>query len=136
MAKKVLAALWLALSAFTINAKSIEAFKFVALGDMPYSISSDYIRFDRLITNINQINQSFTIFIGDIKSGSSPCSDKYNQKIKEYFNQFSSPLIYSIGDNEWTDCHRVAAGGFNPLERLASIREDFLATLKALEEHR
>ncbi|MBU3601076.1 hypothetical protein [Polynucleobacter sp. AM-25C3] len=39
-----------------------------------------------------------------------------------YFNSFKSPLIYSIGDNEWTDCHRILAGGYNPLERLDYIR--------------
>lgn len=53
MSKKVLAALWLALSAYAINAQSTEAFKFVALGDMPYSIPSDYICFERLINQSN-----------------------------------------------------------------------------------
>ena len=28
------------------------------------------------------------------------------------------PVIYTPGDNEWTDCHRVNNGGYNPLERL------------------
>jgi hypothetical protein len=39
-----------------------------------------------------------------------------------YFNSFKTPLIYSIGDNEWTDCHRPLAGGHDPLERLDHIR--------------
>ena len=93
-----------------------QAFKFVALGDMPYSIPDDYSRYERLIGAINLVNPSFTIFIGDTKSGSTPCSDQYNQVVKNYFNQFNMPLIYSIGDNEWTDCHRPLAGSYDPLE--------------------
>ena len=41
---------------------------------------------------------------------------------------FAGALVYTIGDNEWTDCHRAAAGGFNPRERLTKLREMFFAT--------
>jgi hypothetical protein len=37
------------------------------------------------------------------------------------------PLIYVPGDNEWTDCRRLAAGGFDPVERLQKLRELFFA---------
>lgn len=33
------------------------------------------------------------------------------------------PLVLTPGDNEWTDCHRAAAGGYAPLERLAYLRQ-------------
>ena len=79
----------------------------------------------RIITEINKLNPSFSIFIGDTKSGSTPCSDEYNFKVKEYFNQYTAPLIYSIGDNEWTDCHRPLAGSYDPLERLDNLRNSF-----------
>lgn len=35
------------------------------------------------------------------------------------------PLVYTPGGNEWTHCHRPAAGGYVPTERLAKVREDF-----------
>ena len=105
-----------------------QPFKFIALGDMPYKIPEDFIRYERLISEINKSNPSFSIFIGDTKSGSSPCSDEYNLIVKKYFNQFSSPLIYSIGDNEWTDCHRPLAGAYDPIERLQSLRKTFFAS--------
>ena len=108
-----------------LSAHTTESFRFVALGDMPYKLPDDEVRYERLISEINKISPSFSIFIGDTKSGSSPCSDEYNLKVKDSFNQFSSPLIYSIGDNEWTDCHRPAAGGYNPLERLDNLRSSF-----------
>lgn len=102
-----------------------QSFKFVAIGDMPYNPPKDFVRYERLIAEINRINPSFTLFIGDTKSGSSSCSDEFNQVVKNYFNQFNGPLIYSIGDNEWTDCHRPLAGSFDPLERLATLRQTF-----------
>ena len=109
-----------------------QAFKFIALGDMPYKIPNDYVRYERLIADVNKINPSFTIFIGDTKSGSTPCSDEYNLIVKKYFDQYSAPLIYSIGDNEWTDCHRPLAGAYDPIERLQSIRKTFFNTKKSL----
>jgi hypothetical protein len=36
-------------------------------------------------------------------------------------------LVYTIGDNEWTDCHREKAGRFRPLERLSKVRQMFFA---------
>lgn len=108
-----------------------ESFKFVAYGDMPYSVPDDYVRYERLIKKINQIKPSFSIFVGDTKSGSTPCTDEYNVIVKNYFNQFEAPLIYSVGDNEWTDCHRPKAGSYDPLERLDKIRSFFFATDKS-----
>jgi len=128
--KSILAGLIVAYS-LGLSAQSLEPFQFIALGDMPYSIPDDYPRYERLIATINQANPSFSIFIGDTKSGSTPCSDEYNQKVKGYFNQFKSPLIYSVGDNEWTDCHRPLAGSYDPIERLDALRSTFFSTSKS-----
>lgn len=107
-------------------------FKFVALGDMPYKVPDDYARFEALIETINQRKPAFSIHVGDIKGGSTPCSDEAFQKIKDQFGMFKAPLIYTPGDNEWTDCHRTKAGKFDPLERLAKVREIFFTEGKSL----
>lgn len=120
--------IWVLVFSCGLYAQTTQSFEFIALGDMPYKLPDDEFRYERLISEINKINPSFSIFIGDTKSGSTPCSDEYNLKVKDNFNQFSSPLIYSIGDNEWTDCHRPAAGGYDPLERLDSLRANFFNT--------
>ena len=113
-----------------------QTFKFVAIGDMPYNPPKDYVRYERLISEINHLKPSFTLFIGDTKSGSSNCSDEYNQLVKNYFNQFNAPLIYSIGDNEWTDCHRPLAGSYDPIERLDKLRRMFfLSNLSLGKQH-
>jgi hypothetical protein len=122
--KDVFIALFLA-SSCVVNAQT---FKFVALGDMPYTIPSDYPRYERLIQNINSINPAFSIFVGDTKSGSTPCSDDYNLIVQKYFDKFDSPLMYTPGDNEWTDCHRVSAGSYDPIERLQNLRQSFFKT--------
>ena len=44
-------------------------------------------------------------------------------KQKVFFSLFESPLIYTPGDNEWTDCHRRSNGGYDPLERLGRLRD-------------
>lgn len=104
------------------------AFTFVALGDMPYTIPADYEKFDRLIARINAQKPAFSIHVGDIKSGSSPCTDENFKKVSDQFATFEQPLVYTIGDNEWTDCHREKAGRIDPLERLAKVRSMFFAT--------
>lgn len=53
------------------------------------------------------------------------CSDEYFQKIKGYFDKFADPLVRTVGDDEWTGCHRANDGGYNPFERLAKIRQVF-----------
>lgn len=108
-----------------------QSFTFVALGDMPYLIPADYGRYEKLIDAINKAKPSFSIFIGDTKSGASPCSDEYNLVVKSYFDKFKMPLIYSIGDNEWTDCHRVLAGAYDPLERLQAVRSLYFSNNKS-----
>ena len=114
------------LSAAVVPA-SAQPFEFVALGDTPYRIPEDFAKFDRLIAAINARKPSFSIHIGDIKSGSSPCSDENLRKVLDQFATFEQPLVYTPGDNEWTDCHRARAGGFDPLERLGKVRELFFA---------
>ena len=104
-----------------------QSFKFVAYADMPYTIPNDYPRYEQLIREINTENPSFSFFLGDTKSGATPCTNEYNQIVKNYFNQFNNALIYSIGDNEWTDCHRKPAGSYDTLERLDNLRKFFFA---------
>lgn len=104
------------------------AFSFVALGDMPYNLPDDYAKFDRLIAAVNALKPAFTLHMGDIKSGALPCSDEVLKKSHDQIQTFEGALVYTIGDNEWIDCHRKAAGSYNPRERLAKLREMFFAT--------
>lgn len=100
-------------------------FEFALIGDVPYQ-SEDFWKFDNVIKSINaDDNLQWTLHAGDIKTGSSPCSDALLMDRLQRFSQFEKPFIYTPGDNEWTDCHRVGAGEYQPLERLARLRALF-----------
>ncbi|MBV5266528.1 hypothetical protein [Pinisolibacter aquiterrae] len=121
----------IATPAAAFDVGSDKAFAFVALGDMPYKLPDDYARFETLIGKINALKPSVSIHMGDIKSGSTVCSDEIFQKVKDEFALFEGPFVYTVGDNEWTDCHREKAGGYDPNERLNKVREMFFATPKS-----
>ena len=109
----------------------IESFSFMAIGDVPYHLPEDFGRYDRMITQINNENPTFTLHVGDIKSGSVPCTDEYYEKIKNYFQKFENGLIYTPGDNEWTDCNRESCGSYEPEERLDKLRQLFFSANKS-----
>src|SRR5262245_8435148 len=81
------------------------------IGDLPYR-DGDIPKLDEVLREINQARVDFTLHNGDIKSGSSLCADDLLQQRFDQLKQLERPLVYTPGDNEWTDCHRPAAGGF------------------------
>ncbi len=101
------------------------SFTFAAIGDVPYGPPEEL---SALAVRLNRQPLAFTLHLGDIKTGSSRCSDDVYLKVRGLFNEFEQPLIYTPGDNEWTDCHRMLAGAYDPLERLEKIRSLFFAT--------
>lgn len=91
------------------------------IGDTRYT-AEQQTKFLNLLEDMNGEKLAFVVHDGDIKSGSSPCADHIYHETRDLFEQFKAPLIYTPGDNEWTDCHR--AGG-DPPERLAFLRRVF-----------
>jgi hypothetical protein len=107
------------------SASGDEAYTFAVIGDIPYGATA-LASFPPAIAQINADPAvQWVDHLGDIKNGSSVCSDEIFQQIKADFDQFEDPLVYTVGDNEWTDCHRLNNGAYNPLERLAKIRQVF-----------
>jgi hypothetical protein len=71
-----------------------------------------------LLDSVNADREvSLVIHVGDIHSGSMACTSAgilppvstsdpgWNQGIFRKFQQFKVPVVYTPGDNEWTDCH-------------------------------
>lgn len=81
-------------------------FTFIAIGDVPYGEWQIEEYKNKFIPMLQQSQAEFFIHIGDIKGGSSACSDARLGMVLESFNQLKQPLFYTPGDNEWTDCHR------------------------------
>ncbi|MEW1954321.1 metallophosphoesterase [Terrabacter sp. NPDC080008] len=100
-------------------------YRFAVIGDLPYG-DAQIAALPKWIDQINATpGLSFTIHVGDIKNGSSKCTNEYFDMIRTQFDRFTMPLVYTPGDNEWTDCHRTNNGTYNPLERLSTIRSTF-----------
>lgn len=128
----IAAAAAFALALPLVDAASAEEFNIIALGDMPYGEPAKvYPPFEALIKKINSLNPELVVHIGDTKSGGTPCSDKALDEQLAYLNSFDASAIYTPGDNEWTDCHREASGGFDPLNRLAYIRSKYFTEAKS-----
>lgn len=99
-----------------------EPLAFGLFGDTPYN-HWERENLPDLIAEMDREDLAFTVHDGDIKSGSSVCSDEALNDILEVFRQSATPLVYVPGDNEWTDCHRISNGSHDPLERLEKLRE-------------
>jgi len=109
-------------------------------GDWPYS--QNLLNNAHLLINSVDADRdvSLVMHVGDIHSGSMPCTSAgilppiptsdpgWNQGIYFQFQQFEDPLVYIPGDNEWSDCHKskqFSSGA--PLKELASVRQLFFA---------
>ncbi len=79
-------------------------------------------RLPRLIEAMNGAGLAFSIHDGDVKDGPPPCTEETYLATRDLFDRFRHPLIYTPGDNEWTDCWR---SGGDPLDRLAALRRLF-----------
>ena len=100
------------------------AFEFALIGDVPYNDEQTTNLFPNMIAELNRARLAFVVHDGDIKAGDSRCTDQIFEERRQQFATFRHPLIYLFGDNEWTDCGRMT-NGFDPVERLAKLREMF-----------
>src|SRR5262245_41273985 len=121
-----------------INTGSRDPITLAVYGDWPYS--QELLNAAPLL--IGSINSDpkvrLVMHIGDIHSGSMPCTGAglnpvpatsvpdWNERIFKIFEQFKDPVVYTPGDNEWTDCHKTNQGtsGY-PLYELAAVRQLF-----------
>jgi hypothetical protein len=98
---------------------------FAALGDTPYTFFED-IQYKVLLQDLAQHDLGVIVHIGDLFW--TPCVDeRYEQSLRE-FNSLPHPLVYTPGDNEWSDCWDHGTNPLLPLDRLASVRRIFFST--------
>lgn len=85
-------------------------------GDAPYGTSpTDTTELAATPAFIDAINAdpdvSVVLHVGDIHSGKQYCTEAYDQQIFDLWTRFDDPLVYTPGDNEWTDCNKAGEGG-------------------------
>ena len=125
------AALWAALC----GGISAAEFTFAALGDTPYTWFEE-THFPDLLAGMSQEDLAFVVHVGDFKAQRAPCSDELFRQRREWFDSVRHPFVFVPGDNEWTDCHGFRAGSYDPLERLAKLRELFSGGEESLGRRR
>lgn len=105
---------------------------FIALGDAPYGDpEKTYPPYRKLIANINATDPNLVVHVGDTH-GHNTCDDALLDQMRAFMNTFTAPVLYTPGDNEWTDCKYTDDGEFDPLDRLAYIRQTYFPNAMTL----
>jgi hypothetical protein len=91
-------------------------FAVAVYGDAPYGTSpTDTAQLAATPAFIASVNAdpevSSVIHVGDIHSGKQYCTKAYDMAVAKLWRHYADPLVYTPGDNEWADCHKVAEGG-------------------------
>jgi hypothetical protein len=111
-------------------------FEIGLIGDFPYDAVQEQ-QAANLFRELDGERLAFIVHDGDIKSGSSACTDDVYQRELRRFEGSDNPLVYTPGDNEWTDCHRLpnpTPEEADPLNRLALVRSTFFSHGNSLGE--
>ena len=101
-------------------------FTFALIGDLGY-VPSEEPGLENVLAELSRDSAlSFVVHVGDLSSPRYGCTDDMQARRLAQFNSLPHPVIYTPGDNEWTDCHEGQnVTGFDPLERLAKLRTLF-----------
>ncbi|MBL8252932.1 MAG: hypothetical protein JNJ76_04940, partial [Candidatus Competibacter sp.] len=102
-------------------------------GDLPYSAAQE-VGVTALIADMNAQPLAFTVHDGDLKAGSSECTDAVYTKSLGYFNSLKAPAMFTPGDNDWTDCDRIA--NYNSLVQLDKERALFFGAPYSLGQRK
>lgn len=105
-------------------AAASEPFTFVALGDTTYAPPADYPLYEKLIGAINDAAPAFSIHVGDTK-GFGDCGRTFQESQRAFFDSYAHPVVYTPGNNEWSECWRANRGSADPLAILGIMRDVF-----------
>src|SRR5262245_12782955 len=109
---------------------------FGLIGDLGYTAAQEPL-LDHVLADLNRTPLAFVVHVGDLASARRGCTDALLARRLEQFQASANPLIFTPGDNEWTDCHdKQGVAGGDPLERLAKLRTLFFAGEESLGQRR
>ncbi len=108
-------------------------------GDMPYN-ALGRAEYPALLADINRHHVAFSVHDGDLKAGGDgPCADSLYYTALDDFNSLDQPVVFTTGDNDWTDCWGRYGPSqmpyFDPIERLQFERTLFFSTDQSLGRH-
>jgi len=128
--------LWLSIAALLMAAPAVAATRatapldFIVIGDVPYT-TEDQVMLVSAVPAIKALAPPFVLHVGDMKASKELCgapSDRFAGLITALA---PIPVIYTPGDNDWTDCDKFtdpATGKlFSELGQLDILRKRFFA---------
>lgn len=86
-----------------------------------------------VLDDLNKTSLAFIVHVGDLSSPGYACTNELLARRLVQFRTSAHPLVFTPGDNDWTDCH--AGQGIkdsDPLERLANLRVMFFVGEQSL----
>jgi hypothetical protein len=114
-----------------IDPASANVLTLAVYGDSPYGTSpTDSAQFEATPAFIDSINADpkvdLVLHVGDIHSGKQYCTQAYDQSIYDLWTRYRDPVVYTPGDNEWTDCNKAGEGGgaYNPVTHQIDYKLD------------
>src|SRR3989454_8557537 len=115
-----------------VSESSSSGFDIALSGNMTYDERQEK-KFDHLMKDIDAADVAFVVHNGDFwwdgaawterAGGLPPCSDETFDDRLARAQRSKHPFVYVAGDNEWADCHRAKPRTYDPLERLAKLRQ-------------
>ncbi len=119
------------------HAQTQSAFTFALIGDLGYYPQQEPL-VDNLLADINQdASLAFVAHVGDLSRPVHACTEETLKRRLTQFNRSAHPLIFTPGDNDWTDCHdKQGVKGGDPLVALARLRTMFFAEDDSLGERK
>jgi hypothetical protein len=88
------------------------SFEFALMGDNPY-FQENVSKFETLIEDVNRRSDlAWVLHVGDIKTGTEPCSDELLNSRFALYQRFNAPFVFTPGDNDWFDCPTCGSSSF------------------------
>jgi len=115
-------------------AEASERFSFAALGCLPYGEGS-FEDFERVLAEIDRHDPAFAVHLGDIKGGGERPTMEHYTRVRDAFDAMETPLVYTPGDNEWTDVIRESNGSQDQIVWLTHIRKLFFQKEESRGRH-
>lgn len=123
--------LLLGLAVYVSPETQAQTVRFAVFGDLQEETAIGHQKDLMLADEINAAEPEFSVFVGDIQGGG-PCTDQQRAEAVEIFARIEGPLVFTPGDNAWTDCNLRGKGDWDPLERLAKLRDDLVPVGQSL----
>ena len=125
--RRALAAAAMALAVACPQAQAAR-FEIGLIGDAPYTASEE-AKLRKVIQAMNANDLAFVVHVGDLhgeadRGEPTPCTEAMLAGRKAMLQASRHPLVFTPGDNDWTDCH-TGTPSVDPITRLNALRRAF-----------